>query len=683
MATEHDPTSSAQPTSDAPSEQAVPLLSTVASGESSSNESNLVTEVTEGNTTTDTTRISDAPLTNLASSITNTNAELVGDVSSDKTAQHNERGATGGSVVPTTTVEDVTDSRSITQSLPLDSDHDDDANSAIAAMLKRVSDMQNEIQRMVSRMSPGDTKRHTSALNELHGALKVCASTLPETEIDNTPSVVPTAEPSTSRIQFIDTLPTGPIEHMLRYFSSRPRIAEWPKHITARDAEFLYLDQGPMGEAFRRQCTEVEICSGLTPTRYAEILLNPREPNARTNEVIQVAGKHFTKLAYYGDRDENAAPHMVSWIEPYRIHCTSVIHLTLNRVHVRYLKEILQARSGKLESLTLDLYSSSRSHLWEVAKYGKGLKKLSISPGADAPEMLWISVGPTLEELEIPLPTKPVPPGVPKFGFRYAQEHCKSLKRLSMPKDSVPNELEELIKSLGDQLEFCKANFAKMQYQQVTAIGNSCPNASFELTSTVKLDVIMALQYRVPSLKFSKAMLDPVPDNFFESYTNIKTLSISMPDSDTCWFLSSLLRQPKPNLAEVSITGVQDNPSELLHLLSKITTLNKFKLWCKELPIDGLEGVVKSNNKLNKLSLKARVTDMRVVRQVLRMCRDLEDLSELRISKLTSPAPPPRPGSADTMSSSTSFEIARTADECMLFKRRNTFVQILGVDYVF
>ncbi len=681
MATQHDPTSVGQPASNVAPQQPASSLSAISSADSSNNDAAVTTEPSTGNTSAP-APITDAPLSNLSSFDSHTDAKNQGDASNVDAIPNSKQPLTGA-VEPSPAVKDVIDSRALSETQD-ETSSDNAKEASIAALIRQVSDMKNELERMMARMSPGDTKRHNLALNQLHDAFKFCASKVPETVAEVPTS--PTPEPAPSIQHYMDTLPTGPIENMLRYFSSRPRIADWPKHITPRDAELLYLDQGPMGEAFRRQCTDVEISCGITSsTRAADILLNPREQNAQTNKVIEVAGKFFTKLTYHGDRDENSAPHLISWIEPYRLHCTSVVHLALTRVHVRYLTDILEARSGKLESITLDSYSSSRSHLYVVSKHGKGVKKLSICPGANAPEMLWHTVGPTLEELEIPLPMKPPPPGMAKFGLKYAKEHCKALKRLIMPKDTVPHELEDLIKSLGDQLEFCKANFVKMQYQQVSAIGNACPNATFELTSTVKLDVIMALHYRVPSLKFSKAMLDPVPDSFFESYTNIKTLSISMPDGDTCWFLSNLLREPKPNLAEVSITFMQENPAELLDLLIKVTTLTKLKLWTRTLPVEGLEKVVKRNKKLNKLTLKSRTMDMRLVRQVLRMCRDCEELAELRISKMSHLAPPPpsRMGSVETVSSSTAYEIARTADECVAFKHRNTFVQILGVDYVF
>jgi len=280
-------------------------------------------------------------------------------------------------------------------------------------------------------------------------------------------------------------------------------------------------------------------------------------------------------------------------------------------------------------------------------------------------------------------------PYTPRSILKNVTEHCKNLSRFIVNKHfSQIDDMANLLKGLGDRLTFAKADFSHLTFNQVQEIGNACPNAMFEFSGTgvLKLDVIMALGYRIETLTFSKRMVDMVvPPNFFDNLTPLKSITLAVVEGDTGWFLSNLLNQPKPNLREINITTMQDNPVEILELIAtKMTKLNKLKLWCRELPVEGLEKLVMSNQEMHKITLKARPAPMERIRQVLKVCAECKVLKELRIGRISlpSPPPPPRSNAADTVGYSTAHEIARTADACMPFRRRNTFVQILGVDYV-
>lgn len=577
---------------------------------------------------------------------------------------------------------------------------DTDCTATLSSMLEQMSRMRDTLQTLLSGMAPSDAERHTAQLHQLQDALTSCAEKLPRPADSEVTDLVDVADPADTDththttpksgiktphrpLNYLEQLPEGPLEAILRFFSSRPRAADWGKHISARDAEALLLLDGPLGDAARRRFRDIELNSGTgsSSSRLGEVLLSMREAPERLNTVLERTGSALTKLAYVGDRDENSPPHLTAWMQPFTVHCSSVKHLTLHRVHTSYFDSLLRSCGSQLESLTLDSNTSTRAHLYLVGRHCAGLLKLVMCPGLSIPENLWEKLGPTLTELEMSPATKP--PG-PKIMLKYIQEHCRAITRFALSKDSAPPELIDLLKSYGDQLLFAKANFGFLPFPTVTSLANACPNAVFELSGPMKPDIVMGLQYRVHTLKFSKPLLDPVPPAFFEECKHVRVLSVQMPDSDTAWLITSLLRDPKPSLAEVSITGTQDNPAEILDALAKKTTkLTKLKLCSKSLPVDDLEPVLKVNPGLLKLTLKARTVDLRTVRQVLRVCAQCKELRELRISKVSSPAPPPRPPVPETVASATAFEIARTADACMPFRRRNAYVQISSVDYVF
>eukprot|EP00171_Calliarthron_tuberculosum_P012821 IDg12821t1 len=222
-----------------------------------------------------------------------------------------------------------------------------------------------------------------------------------------------------------------------------------------------------------------------------------------------------------------------------------------------------------------------------------------------------------------------------------------------------------------------------MPFPQCRRIAESCPNAIFELSNVAKLDVISGLQYRMYTLKLGKSVHEPVPPDFFESFSMLRCLSLTYGDGDAGWFLSSLLRSEKTELVEVGIHALQDNPLEIMSILaSRTTSLQTLRLWSKELPVQGLAAVLQANKKMRTIHFKVRVAEVVPVQDMLRICSSCEELRELRVFKLAhhAPAPMSRTGEAVTANAS---DIARTADLCIPLRRTgNCFVQIFNVDYL-
>lgn len=540
---------------------------------------------------------------------------------------------------------------------------------ALADVLSQVTGVRSDVEKLLERLSPNELKQHHGQLEELRELLETCASSLPGASSD-----VPTSVPK----DYFDLLPPGPLENVMRYVSSRPCSPEWPKYVDPADAEALYLGDNVLCEAFRRRFTKVELQTAVGGTRSAEMYLRTRNWNSGALDVMRKSGQFIKEVTYTGDRENNSAPHMVNWIDKFREHCVNVTHLYLNRVHIYYFAMILEAHDSKLESLVLDSLCSSRNHLFIAARHCKGLKKLCLQPGVSVPEALWESIGPSLEDLEIsPLSKGPVPKDV----LKSVQTHCRALVRVNVSKDCPHLQLADLLVSYGEQLKFAKGGFGLMPYPQCRRVAESCPNAVFELSNTVKFDVVSALHYRVTNLKLGKPLLEPVPTDFFESFNVLHSLTLTYGDGDAGWFLSSLLRTEKPELTELTISTVQENPLEIMSILSsRTTTLRKFRLWSKDIPIEGLAGVVKANKMLDKLTFKVRNTDGRPVHDLLRICYACEHLKELYVVKLPATSVPPSRNME--LVSANAHDIARTADACMPLRKRNTYVQIFNVDYL-
>lgn len=533
----------------------------------------------------------------------------------------------------------------------------------LAGMVAQANAIKSYVEQVLGALSPGELKRYGTQLDDFKTLLRACTD------------AVPVAAPSS----YFELVPKGPLENITRCLSARPRSLEWTKHVDPADAEILYLGDGALCDAFRLAFTNVELQTLPTATRTADMYLRTRNWTAGANDVLKRAGQHFKALTYSGDSEPNSPPHLVSWIDPFRRYCDNVIELHLNKVHTAYFDMILEARAGKLEKLYLDSCCSSRNHLFVVARHCAGLKSLCMQPRVSVPDSLWTSLAPSLTELEL-APTMKCPP--PRDVLKAVQASCRALTHVTVGKDYIAVQLAELLISYGAQLLFAKAGFGLMPFPQCQNIADACPNAMFEISSSVKFEVVAALKYRMHNLKLGKPILEPMPPNFFESFDMLRSLTLTFNDGDAGWFLSSLFRSPKPELTELTVSSVQDNPMELLSILAtRTTSIRKLRLWCKDLPVEGLGGVVDANKLLDKLTFKVRNADGYRVHEVVRICYRCESLRELKIIKLPNTSLPPQSRLCDTVAA-TAQAIARTADVCMPLRRRNTYVQIFNVDYL-
>lgn len=91
----------------------------------------------------------------------------------------------------------------------------------------------------------------------------------------------------------------------------------------------FYLHENQPGDSFN-----VELITGATASKSGEVFRKTRTAHSRTGK------KHIKKLLHGVD----SPPHMTSWIEPYRLHCSNINHFTFNSVHVSYCEDFLKAR---------------------------------------------------------------------------------------------------------------------------------------------------------------------------------------------------------------------------------------------------------------------------------------------------------------------------------------------------
>ncbi len=250
------------------------------------------------------------------------------------------------------------------------------------------------------------------------------------------------------------------------------------------------------------------------PVRKVGIPLQSRTMNPSLVDVFKAGGSSIKAVRYIGDRGRVYDPHMVSWIEPFKKYCNSVTHLDLVKVSVPMLDLILRARASKVENLRLSYSTCSPGHLHCVSKYCVGLRSLSLAIYQPVPKTLWVTVGPTLEELHIALPNelrRSSPPSFDVFSLnqmratiKSIEDYCRAIRRISiypLPR-LLHDETRILLQSYGNQLQYARTKFCRMSPAIARNIAASCPNAAFDVMFMTRASVVQDLNFQTPRVVF-------------------------------------------------------------------------------------------------------------------------------------------------------------------------------------
>lgn len=543
-------------------------------------------------------------------------------------------------------------------------------NRTVPQMVDELARMRNEMQRLMGRMQ--------ELSNELEARGVKNSSTPPD------------LPPRSPQLSYLETAPEAIVEGIVRCVSASPRRTDWIRYISSLDLQCLLLSDGILGDTFRGQHVKTLELRNTVCSTYEtnDVTLFLAEAHVQVTNILTRAGSNIEKLKYYGDDLMHPPPHMTVWIDTFATHCKNVRHLTLSCTHPRTFERILSCVTGTLESLQLDYSTSMRGHFNAVVNHCVGLKKLTLSPSIELPDDLWPTIGPSLLELEL-LSIKRETSDV----CRAVQDHCRALQKFTnydFGIRSYESQFLSLLKSYGAQLQFAKANFSMLRFDQLSPLAVECSNCVFELLDTNPdfSRSVISLQYRIHNLSIRVLEL-PLPENFFVNFSRLRTLNLYLKYGECAYMLINLFKDEKPDLTEVNLlTKFTENATDLVDILATSKTLLRVMLRFESLPSGASVRQLLKNNSLEKLKIIVRDSDFVTTKDVLRACADVGDtLKFLHLSKPSAPPPKPpiHPGghSRSKPSLSPAFHVARYADLCLPMRHRNTFVHVFGIDVVY
>lgn len=329
--------------------------------------------------------------------------------------------------------------------------------------------------------------------------------------------IPPPTAPSTSndeRPMYLDLLPQGPLENILRHLSERPRSLQWEKHVDPKVAQAMYCGTGALTLLFRRKFPHVNVTSDFyrskpptgSPKVFStvEMPLNCRTWDSGSVKVLQASGGSITGITCTADRNARPAPHLVTWIDPFLKHCHNLKSLDVKCMCLPFFEKIIQRCGPTLESLAMDNTTSSTAHIDCIAKHCFGLRRFSTVLRTATPLHVWPTIGAKLEDLRFVL-TEPNMNIVHGSHYSYMQQmlgsiekHCRRIRRITAnPVCSAAfPALASLVGSYGEQLEYAKLNFSYMASDLCRSIAGKCPNAEFALTYLTRMSVIEDLNYQ-------------------------------------------------------------------------------------------------------------------------------------------------------------------------------------------
>lgn len=610
----------------------------------------------------------------------------------------------------------------------------------LESLSREIAAVRAELQQLATRMSAQDAVHRRGELEQLRMALEACASAVPTGGAE-------VCVKETMPRSFLDILPSRALNRVLRFLSERPRNDDWKCYMSGRDATIVFQLGGPLADALGAQCELLEFHAGCVtrPLRirpfesgvavlkeHAAVALaaaaattrlrfvaNQNQATPNGGMVAQMINMHigaFAEVMHLGATQlpmeeetnvmvaQEALP-AVEWIDVLRMAGERVVHLELVCLHAHVVEQVLQECGGRLQSLALDWFCSSRTHLRHVARYCRGLRKLSLQAVSELESELWAAIGASLRELEIPMSRLHYPNQAhgPPMQLRHVDQllaaatpHCTNLSRVVVEVQSRGKALCDLLIACGDRLQFARVNLSRATESMCAAIAAACPAAVFELISIATRCAVRGLRYRVRSMAVSAALVSraPVPPSvggvglmfgigsmdpleFCSHVKMLRSLQLVRMREGASAVLDAIISLSKPPLERVVVQAPTESPFGILDALNGGTPrLKVLTMETQELPSQGLDEFVDAHGELEKLLLHTRSSALafKKVHAIVNAVARLPKLNELRIWADVKPFCVERP----ILSSHT---ISQTRNQCMILRARGVSVHIFGIDY--
>lgn len=606
---------------------------------------------------------------------------------------------------------------------------------SLEKLSREIAAVQQELQQLAAHMSAQDAARQRGELEKLRLALEDCASTVTRTTQHAPP--VP--------LSFFDLLPGRAIERVLRLVSERPHSDTWRKHVSPDDAAALFTLGGPLGNALGAHVDLLELHEGPVSRPF---LLTRSGSEASDSGIavrkefagvaLRTSAGRTTRLRFVnnpatsgnalptappppigtqvtqGDAGDDGlgafgAALAVDWVGALRAGGNRIVQLELVWVHAHILEPILEEVGGRLQSLSLDRFCSSRSHLRRVATHCKKLRKLALYAMYEHDDELWAAIGPGLNELELSDNSLVYPHHTYTTNFRNnehvlnkARIYCGSLSRVIVDSPCRTKALGKLLISCGPRLLFVRTSATRILEPMFAAIGSACPNAAFELLGPASLSAIHGLRYRVRSLHVSNCLrtyrLPPPPPHSPTSYivpmsshppvdplafcahvNMLHSLELHRVCAGAAAMLEAIVSQASPPLEHIVVVATTEPPFAIFDALRSGTPLlRSFVMEASNFPDEGFDSFVDNHPKLEILHLRAKegLSHNAQFANIVRKCARFPVLKELVIRN---PILSPSLDHATPML--TSKMIAEMRNACMVLRWRGISVNIMGVDY--
>lgn len=276
----------------------------------------------------------------------------------------------------------------------------------------------------------------------------------------------------------INALPSDALDDVVRYFSDRPRHAEWFRYITTEYLATLSRDIGPLTRAAARQICTLSLAVGSD------------DDSERVRDIFRTLGSHCLELhlAAYA-----APPSTPEWLAAYSQWASNVRALSLTVGRDGPDAALLLAPIGaSLHHLCVDVDSRVAGRMYKaVAQHCTSLKALDLHVAfrnARGLRAMFNALGGMLEVLTLTVRDAlyvDASDGEP-LDLAHIGDVCTNLSELSLHGDlrAARGDAEALVVKLGAGLRRLAFPYIGASVAFLARVALNCPNAEVETGMT-------------------------------------------------------------------------------------------------------------------------------------------------------------------------------------------------------
>ena len=489
-------------------------------------------------------------------------------------------------------------------------------------------------------------------------------------------------------MNYLDTIPSDALEHVVRHISDRPRYRNWLAFISATDALVMLrlgsqVTRGVVGRTLKsitvspsiyRQSNDIYFLSYVDEAELTNILSN------------KAGNIEYIHLRYGSAR----LPAAEVWLNGIANNTVSLRKLVIHEdIADGPLGRILRSRGGRLTSLTIwHLYSRERIEL--VARYCTKLTELTVRHLLCASETLWAAVGRNLQSLDMLLCGISYPSGIidPSATLHGIRTHCRSLTRLYIedPFENFDLAIAAIYASYGTQLK--EANVSQLSPSACTVIAAACNSLKLSLRHRYEISAQCRILGNVAnSIEFDGDPPDAV--ELSDSIRYCKNLTRIGPSFLRYWSPDQIKAMASASLTNLEVFEMKDVfvLPESEEALIKVLANNTGSVKYLDLAIHvagnaQFSNIARKNTLMRRVSVSLSASDddhtlekrvELIVLEVLdafKICSQLEEIIVFDV------------GGAVRECIVLHERIASIENACMTYRNRQTFIRVGEVNYL-